>query len=194
MGHRSIFKFMAKSYPEIDEALRDFIRAQSVFFVGTAPLDANGHVNVSPKGLDTFRILGPRTVAYLDVFGSGVETIAHLRENGRIIFMFCAFQGAPKILRLHGHGRVVEPHEAEFPALQAHFPVYEGTRAIMLVEVTRISDSCGYGVPLLKYEAERTALPAWCRKRGTEGLKIYRQEKNRQSIDGLPGVSEERGG
>jgi Pyridoxamine 5'-phosphate oxidase len=185
---------MAKTYPEIDAMLRDFIRAQSVFFVGTAPLDANGHVNVSPKGLDTFRILGPRTVAYLDVFGSGVETIAHLRENGRIIFMFCAFQGAPKILRLHGHGRVVEPHEAEFPALQAHFPVYEGTRAIMLVEVTRISDSCGYGVPLLKYEAERTALPAWCRKRGTEGLKIYRQEKNRQSIDGLPGVSEERGG
>ncbi len=171
--------------------LDQFIRSQSVFFVATAPLDANGHVNVSPKGLNTFRILGPKTVAYLDIFGSGVETIAHLRENGRIVIMFCAFQGPPKILRLHGHGRAIEPHEAEFPALQTHFPVHEGTRAIIVVDVTRISDSCGYGVPLLKYEAERPDLPAWCRKRGTEGLKIYRQEKNRQSIDGLPGVAEQ---
>jgi hypothetical protein len=182
---------VAKAYSEIDEALRKFIQAQSVFFVATAPLDANGHVNASPKGLDTFRILGPRRVAYLDIFGSGVETIAHLRENGRIVMMFCAFQGAPKILRLHGQGRAVEPHEAEFAALQGQFPVYEGTRAIIVVEVTRISDSCGYGVPLLTYEAERAELPAWCRKRGTEGLKIYRQEKNRRSIDGLPGVTEE---
>lgn len=181
---------MAKAYPEINETLRQFIQAQSVFFVGSAPLDAGGHVNVSPKGLDTFRFLGPRTVAYLDIFGSGVETIAHLRENGRIVVMFCAFQGAPKVLRLHGLGRVVEPHEAEFAALREHFPVCEGTRAIITVEVTRISDSCGYGVPLLKYEAERPDLPAWCRKRGTEGLKIYRQEKNRRSIDGLPGVAE----
>jgi Pyridoxamine 5'-phosphate oxidase len=182
---------VAKAYPEINETLRNFIQAQSVFFVATAPLDANGHVNLSPKGLDTFRILGPRKVAYLDIFGSGVETLAHLRENGRIVLMFCAFQGAPKILRLHGLGRAVEPDEVEFAALQAHFPVYEGTRAIMVVEVTRISDSCGFGVPLLKYEGERPDLPAWCRKRGTEGLKIYRQEKNRQSIDGLPGVKEQ---
>ncbi|MGP0018207.1 MAG: pyridoxamine 5'-phosphate oxidase family protein [Candidatus Sulfotelmatobacter sp.] len=182
---------MAKPYPEIDGALRKFIQTQPVFFVATAPLDANGHVNLSPKGLDTFRILGPRTVAYLDIFGSGVETLAHLRENGRIVLMFCAFQGAPKILRLHGRGRAVEPQEAEFATLQRHFPLYEGTRAIMIVEVTRISDSCGYGVPLLQYESERPDLPAWCRKRGTEGLKIYRQEKNRQSIDGLPGVTEE---
>ncbi len=181
---------MAKAYPEINEALSDFIQKQSVFFVATAPMDAGGHVNVSPKGLDTFRILGSRTVAYLDIFGSGVETIAHLRENGRIGVMFCSFQGAPKVLRLHGQGQVVEPHEAEFATLQAHFPVYEGTRAIIVVEVTRISDSCGYGVPLLAYEREWPDLPAWCRKRGTEGLKIYRQEKNRRSIDGLPGVSE----
>lgn len=181
---------MAKVYPEIDEVLRRFIQAQSVFFVATAPLNAGGHVNVSPKGLDTFRILGPKTVAYLDIFGSGVETIAHLRENGRIVLMFCAFQGPPKVLRLHGQGRVIEPHEAGFADLQSHFPVYEGTRAIIVVELTRISDSCGYGVPLLKYEAERPNLPAWCHKRGTEGLKIYRQEKNRQSVDGLPGVSE----
>ncbi len=182
---------MAKTYPEIGEVLQAFIKAQPVFFVATAPLDANGHVNLSPKGLDTFRILDAKTVAYLDIFGSGVETIAHLRENGRIILMFCSFQGAPKILRLHGRGRVVEPHEPEFAALQAHFPVYEGTRAIIVVEVTRVSDSCGYGVPLLRFEADRAELPAWCRKRGTEGLKIYRKEKNRQSIDGLPGVAEQ---
>jgi hypothetical protein len=180
---------VAKAYPEIDEVLSKFIQAQTVFFVATAPLTAEGHVNLSPKGLDTFRILGPRTVAYLDIFGSGVETIAHLRENGRIVIMFCAFQGAPKVLRLHGQGRAVEPHEAEFASLQSHIPVYEGTRAIIVVEVSRISDSCGYGVPLLKHEADRSELPLWCHKRGTEGLKIYRQEKNRQSIDGLPGVT-----
>jgi hypothetical protein len=180
---------LARAYLEIDETLSSFIQAQAVFFVATAPLDQKGHVNLSPKGLDTFRILGPRTVAYLDIFGSGVETIAHLRENGRIVIMFCAFQGAPKVLRLHGQGRVVEPHEAEFASLQSHFQVYEGTRAIIVVEVSRLSDSCGYGVPLLKHEADRSELPAWCHKRGTEGLKIYRQEKNRQSIDGLPGVT-----
>jgi hypothetical protein len=167
------------------------MESQPVFFVATAPLDGRGHVNLSPKGLDTFRMLGPRSVAYLDVFGSGVETIAHLRENGRIVVMFCSFQGAPKVLRLHGRGRAVEPHEAEFAALQAHFPAYEGTRAIIEVEVTRISDSCGYGVPLLKFEAQRAALPAWCRNRGTEGLQVYRQEKNRRSIDGLAGVAEQ---
>src|SRR5579862_2646093 len=162
-----------------------------MFFVATAPLDASGHVNLSPKGLDTFRILGPKTVAYLDIFGSGVETIAHLRENGRIVLMFCAFQGAPKVLRLHGRGRVVEPHEPGFPPLQSHFPIYVGTRAVIEVDVTRISDSCGYGVPLLEFEGQRRELPAWCHKRGTEGLKIYRQEKNRYSIDGLPGVAEQ---
>jgi hypothetical protein len=182
---------MAKIYPEIDEALTQFIQSQSVFFVATAPLAATGHVNLSPKGLDTFRILGSRTIAYLDIFGSGVETIAHLRENGRIVVMFCAFQGATKVLRLHGQGRVVEPHEAGFAELQVHFPVQEGTRAIIVVELTRISDSCGYGVPLLTFEAERKTLPAWCHKRGTEGLKIYRQEKNRRSIDGLPGVEDQ---
>jgi hypothetical protein len=181
---------VAKGYPEIDETLSKFIQAQSVFFVATAPLAAKGHVNLSPKGLDTFRILEPKTVAYLDIFGSGVETMTHLRENGRIVMMFCAFQGAPKVLRLHGQGRAVEPHEPEFAALQGYFPVYEGTRAIIVVEVSRISDSCGYGVPLLKYDADRSALPEWCQKRGTEGLKIYRREKNRQSIDGLPGVTD----
>jgi hypothetical protein len=181
---------VAKIYSEIDEQIEAFIKAQPVFFVATAPLDPGGHINASPKGLDTLRILGAKTVAYLDIFGSGVETIAHLRENRRIVLMFCAFQGPPKILRLHGRGHVVEPQAPEFTTLQPHFPVYEGTRAIIVVEVTRVSDSCGYGVPLLKYEGDRVELPVWCRKRGEKGLKVYRTEKNRQSIDGLPGLSD----
>ncbi len=181
---------LAKIYPEIDDAIRAFIEAQHVFFVATAPLAASGHVNLSPKGLDTLRILDTRTVAYLDIFGSGVETIAHLRENERIVLMFCAFLGAPKILRLHGTGRIVEPHEPEFAEWQTHFPVMVGTRGVIVVDVTRVSDSCGYGVPLLKFEGERPTLPAWCEKRGVDGLKIYRKQKNRQSVDGLPGVTD----
>jgi hypothetical protein len=180
---------VGKLYSELNQQLRSFIEAQPMFFVSTAPLDANGHVNLSPKGLDTFRIFGPTTVAYLDFFGSGVETIAHLRENGRITLMFCSFQGPPKILRLHGRGRVVEPHEPEFARWQNSFPVYQ-TRAIIVVQIKRISDSCGYGVPLLKLEAQRPTLLAWCNKRGEEGLKIYRKQKNRYSIDGLPGLAD----
>lgn len=161
-----------------------------MFFVASAPLVESGHVNVSPKGLDSFRILGPTTVAYLDLTGSGVETIAHLKENGRVVLMFCAFQGAPNILRLHGHGRVVEPRDPEFEELAARFPSYESTRSIILVELTRVSDSCGYSVPLMKYEGERSQSFDWARKKGPEGLERYRQEKNRRSLDGLPGLAE----
>jgi predicted pyridoxine 5'-phosphate oxidase superfamily flavin-nucleotide-binding protein len=175
----------------IDDQARKFIEAQHVFFVASAPLDAGGHVNLSPKGLDTFRILSPTTVAYLDFNGSGVETIAHLKENGRIVLMFCAFQGPPNIFRLYGHGRVIEPHEAEFAALAESFSTSENARSIIVVELTRVTDSCGYGVPLFKYEGERTQLQAWARHRGTEGLRVYREEKNRRSIDGLPGISGE---
>jgi hypothetical protein len=181
---------MGKTRSMIDDVARKFIEAQRVFFVASAPLDAGGHVNLSPKGLDTFRILGPTTVAYVDFNGSGVETIAHLKENGRIVLMFCAFQGPPNIFRLYGHGRVVEPHEAEFAALAEPFPDHEDARSIVVVELTRVTDSCGYGVPLFKYEGERTQLHAWARHRGPEGLKAYRQEKNRRSIDGIPGVGE----
>lgn len=180
---------MGKVRSEIDEAARKFIEAQKMFFVATAPLGADGHLNVSPKGLDTFRILGPTTVAYLDFNGSGVETIAHLKENGRIVLMFCAFQGPPDIYRLYGQGRVLEAHEAEFVSLVKSFPAFDSLRSIVVVEVTRVTDSCGYGVPLFKYEGERTQLQAWARKRGVEGLKAYREEKNRKSIDGLPGLS-----
>ena len=180
---------MGKVCSVIDDAAKKFIEAQQVFFVASAPLDAGGHVNLSPKGLDSLRILGPTTVAYLDFNGSGVETIAHLKENGRIVLMFCAFQGPPDIYRLYGRGRVVEAHEAEFTSLAAHFPAYESMRSIVVVEISRVQDSCGYGVPLFKYEGERTQLQAWARKRGLDGLKEYRAEKNRQSIDGLPGVT-----
>jgi predicted pyridoxine 5'-phosphate oxidase superfamily flavin-nucleotide-binding protein len=173
---------------EIDDDARRFIEAQKIFFVASAPLGAEGHVNVSPKGLDTLRILGPTTVAYLDFNGSGVETIAHLKENGRIALMFCAFQGPPDIFRLYGHGRVVESHEAEFATLAASFPKFDHVRSVIVVEVTRVTDSCGYGVPLFKYEGERTQLQAWASKRGAEGLKEYRAVKNRKSIDGLPGL------
>jgi predicted pyridoxine 5'-phosphate oxidase superfamily flavin-nucleotide-binding protein len=181
---------VGKVRSEIDDVARKFIEAQKIFFVASAPLDAAGHVNLSPKGLDTFRILGPTTVAYLDFNGSGVETIAHLKENGRIVLMFCAFQGPPDIFRLYGHGRVVEAHEAEFAGLAQSFNDCENARSIILVEVTRVTDSCGYGVPLFKYEGERETLLAWARNRGPERLKAYREEKNRRSIDGLPGVAE----
>lgn len=177
-------------YEQINGHLAKTILEQHVFFVATAPLDSRGNLNLSPKGLDSFRILGPRTVAYLDLIGSGVETIAHLKENGRIVIMFCKFEGSPNIFRLHGMGRVVEPHAPEFPELTAKFTPYETTRAIIVVDVTRISHSCGYGVPLMQYEGERTQHFAWAAKKGAEGLKLYKQEKNRRSIDGLPGLTE----
>jgi len=165
---------MGKIRTEIDDIARRFIEAQKVFFVASAPLDPAAHVNLSPKGHDTFRILGPTTVAYLDFNGSGVETIAHLKENGRIVLMFSAFQGPPDILRLYGHGRVVEAHEPEFAVFAKSFPTSEHARSIIVIEVTRVQDSCGYGVPLFKYEGERAQLQAWARKRGIEGLKAYR--------------------
>ncbi len=181
---------MGRTRVALDDAATQFIQAQHVFFVASAPLDANGHVNLSPKGLDTFRILAATTVAYLDFNGSGVETIAHLKENGRIVLMFCAFQGPPNILRLHGHGRAVEPHETRFAQLAAEFPAYESVRSIIVVEISRVNDSCGYAVPYFKYEGERQQLLAWGKKKGPAGLKAYREEKNRQSLDGLPGVAE----
>ncbi len=175
---------------EIDANLQTFLKAQPMFFVATAPLSPDGHLNLSPKGLDSFRILGPNRVAYLDVTGSGVETIAHLKENGRIILMFCAFQGPPKIVRLHGHGRAVEPHQPEFAELSTHFRTYDSVRSIIIVEITRVADSCGYGVPLMKLVDTRQQHFAWAEKKGAEGLKTYRRPKNSRSIDGLEGLSE----
>ena len=181
---------MGKVHTEIDEYLAKLIQSQHVFFVATAPLSSKGNLNLSPKGLDSFRIMGPRTVAYIDLIGSGVETIAHLKENGRIVLMFCAFDGPPMIVRLHGRGRVVEPESPEFSSLVAQFPTFASTRSIIVVEVTRISDSCGFGVPLLKYEGDRDHVFRWAQKKGLEGLKTYKREKNRHSIDGLPGLAD----
>ena len=180
---------MGQVRSQIDDAVRGFIAAQKIFFVATSPLQADGHINLSPKGHDTFRILDPKTVAYLDFNGSGVETISHVKENGRIVLMFCAFQGPPDIIRIYGKGRAVEAHEAEFAGLAQNFPVFEHVRSVIVIEVERVVDSCGYGVPLFQYEGERTQLQKWAHKNGAQGLKDYRARKNRNSIDGLPGVS-----
>jgi Pyridoxamine 5'-phosphate oxidase len=179
---------MGRVAESIDARTKEFIAAQEMYFVGTAPLDGAGFVNVSPKGLDTFRVLDEKKVAYLDLTGSGVETIAHVRENGRIVVMFCAFQGAPKILRLHGRGRVVEPGDADFAELRGLFGEFEGVRSVIVVDVCRVAESCGFGVPEMRYEGEREQLQAWARSKGPEGLGKYREEKNRVSVDGLPGV------
>ncbi len=180
---------MASRYPAIEGAIRVFIEAQKMFFVGSAPLDGKGHVNISPKGLDTFRILGPKTVAYLDLTGSGIESVAHVKENGRIVLMFCAFEGPPKILRLYGQGHVVEQRDPEFSRLQTSFPEIAGVRSIIVTELTDIIDSCGFGVPLFRYEGQREQHSVWARKIGPHGIKTYQEERNQGSLDGLPGLS-----
>lgn len=183
---------MGKLYEEITSDLADWLKQQRLFFVATAPLSAEGLINCSPKGLDSFRILGPRELAYLDLTGSGVETIAHLRENSRIVFTFCAFDGPPKIVRLHGMGDVVAAETKEFEKLRKHFPEYPGARAIIRVALVRISDSCGFGVPRYDYAGEREALIRWADSKGADGLRQYREEKNSQSIEGLQGLPAER--
>jgi hypothetical protein len=179
---------MGKSYDGIGPELSAWIERQHVFFVATAPLAADGLINCSPKGMDTFRILGPREVAYLDLTGSGVETIAHSRENGRIVFMFCAFEGRPRIVRLHGTSVVHLPGSPEYATLAERFPDLPGRRAIVRAEVARISDSCGYAVPRYRFEADRDTLVRWSEAKGDDGLAQYRQAKNATSVDGLPGL------
>jgi len=179
---------MGDVYETIDERLQRFIESQKMFFVATAPSGDAGRVNLSPKGLDTFRVLDERTVAYLDFVGSGVETIAHLRENGRIVVMFCAFQGPPNIVRLYGRGEAVEPGDSRFESLASKFPPGPGIRSVIVVKVERASDSCGYGVPLYEYQGERTALGTWAEKKGRDGVVEYQRNRNAESIDGLPGL------
>ncbi len=178
---------MGKIHERIDDRLRAFIEHQHVCFVATAPSGNDGHINVSPKGIDgTFVVLDDRTVAYLDITASGAETIAHLRDNGRITVMFCSFAGPPNIVRLHGRGRFVTLYDDEFGPLLDHFTETRGARAVIVVEVERVSDSCGYGVPLLDYVGERDLLPAHMERQGPEGQVEYRRKKNVHSIDGLP--------
>ena len=178
---------MAKIYELITPELHTWITHQKMFFVATAPLAASSHLNLSPKGGDTFRILSDREVAYLDFTGSGIETIAHLRENGRIVVMFCAFDGPPNIVRLHGSGKVLYPDDAQFKQWINLFPPLPGARAIIHVTVSRISDSCGFSVPLYDFVAHRDVGEKWATQKGPDGLAEYRAQKNRASIDGLPG-------
>ncbi len=180
---------MGKLYTEIVPDVVEFIRAQRIFFVATAPAGDAGHINLSPKGWDTFRVLDPRRVAYVDLTGSGIETVAHVRENKRITFMFCAFEGAPRILRLYGRGQVVEPGDASFAELSRRLPALDGTRAIIHVAIDRVADSCGYAVPRYQYQGDRAQLRDWTEHKGAEGLARYQAEKNAESIDGLPGLT-----
>ena len=178
---------MGKVYDGIDERWREWIGAQHLFFVSTAP-NEGGHVNNSPKGLDSLRILGEREVAYLDLIGSGAETIAHLRENGRITLLFCAFEGPPKTLRLYGRGEVCEPGDPGWDELSSRFPVYVSARAIIHIQLERIQDSCGYGVPLMDFREARPQLASWADRKGPEGLRQYQLDNNLESLDGLPAL------
>lgn len=178
-----------KLHDGIDERMRAFIEAQHVFFVATAPLAAAGHVNVSPKGLaGTFAVLDEHRVAYLDLTGSGAETVAHLRENGRVTLMFCAFEGPPNVVRLHGRGRYVPLGEDAFDDYRPLFAEHAGARGIVVVDVERVSDSCGYAVPLMSHDGDRDLLTRWAGNRGEDGLASYRATKNATSIDGLPAL------
>lgn len=179
---------MSKQIHDITPELAEWIAQQRVFFVASAPLAANGHVNCSPKGGGAFRVLGPLTVAYLDYTGSGAETAAHLRENGRLVIMFCAFEGSPRILRLHGRGEVLATNHPEFTELSYLFPPNPGMRAIVRMNVTRVSTSCGYSVPLYEHRGQRDLLDKWAAAKGADGLRDYRRQKNQRSIDGLPAL------
>jgi hypothetical protein len=179
---------MSKQLEQIDPDLAAWIARQRVFFVATAPLSPDGHINASPKGGESFRVMGPLEVAYQDYTGSGAETAAHLRENGRIVIMFCAFDGPPKIVRLHGRGEVITPGHPRFDEFAALFPANIGTRAFVHATVTRVSDSCGYSVPLYDFRGYRDTLDQWAAKKGPEKLVEYRINRNQQSIDGLPAL------
>ena len=175
-------------FDAIDDGLREFLVAQPVFFVATAPR-TGGHVNVSPKGYaDTFAVVGPRTVAYLDLTGSGVETIAHLRDDGRVTLMFCSFEHRPRIVRLYGTGRVCVPGDEDWADLSGRFGAHAGARAVVVVELERIADSCGYAVPRMDLVAERDVLERSHVKRGADGLVAYRTQRTVASIAGLPGL------
>ncbi len=189
---------MGKLFEHIDERLATWIGAQPLFFVGSAPLDPRGHVNVSPKGpIETLRVLDEHTVAYLDMVGSGAETAAHVRENGRIVIMLCAFEGPPRIVRLHGRGELVQVGDARFEPLFercgfAAGAVPQAQRAIIVVHVKRVADSCGYGVPLMSYEGQRPHMDASAEKKirvkGNGALLDYQREHNAHSIDGLRAI------
>jgi len=178
---------VGRAYDSVTPELRDWLADQKVFFVGTAPSDG-GHVNVSPKGLDTFAVVDEHTVAYLDLTGSGIETIAHVRDNGRITLMFCAFEGPAQIVRIQGRGRFLLATDPAATPFVERFPEYPGARAVIVVEVDRVATSCGYGVPEMRFVGERDRLIRWAEAKG-EAMPEYWSSKNAQSIDGLPGIA-----
>ncbi len=177
---------MGKISTSIQPAHRAFIEKQRLFFVATAPLAADGRVNVSPKGMDTFRVFSEKKVGYLDFIGSGNETSAHALENGRVTFLFCAFEGPPNILRLYGRARAVLPTAAEWAEIAPFFELRPNVRQIFLAEIDLVQTSCGYGVPFFDYVGERETMAAWAEKKGPDGLQNYILEKNLRSLDGLP--------
>jgi len=184
---------MGRAFDAITDQMCEFIERQHVFFVATAPSGDDGRVNLSPKGYDSFRVLGPNRVAYLDLTGSGAETIAHVRQNGRITFMFCAFEGKPNIVRLYGRARVIAPSDTDAEDISAHFtdamdPPEGATRSLIVAEIDRTSNSCGYSIPFMEYVEERPRLIEWADAKDTPTLDAYRAEKNRTSIDGLPAL------
>lgn len=179
---------MGTVYDGVDEALASWIAAQPMFFVATAPLDPAGHLNVSPRGHDTFSVLDRHRVAWVDYTGSGVETLAHLRENGRICVMFCSYDKRPRIVRLHGRGSVALPGTPTYEEVVGQHPPHPSTRAVVVVDVQRVSDSCGFGVPVMELVGERNLLLLNAEKRAPQGLAAYRAEKNAVSLDGLPGL------
>jgi hypothetical protein len=177
---------MSKFSDSILDPHREFIAKQKMFFVSSAPLSSDGHINLSPKGKDCFRILSDTCVAYMDVIGSGNETSAHLLENGRITFMFCAFEGPPNILRLYGRGKTVLPGGTDWDALAKHFHLELSTRQIIVADIHKVQTSCGFSVPLYEYRGEREHAEKWALNKGADGLEAYKGEKNRLSLDGLP--------
>ncbi len=174
---------MAKFYPSLSPELSAFIRAQHIFF--TASAAPNGRINLSPKGLQSLRVIDAKQVAYLDLTGSGAETAAHIKADGRLTLMFCSFEGAPLILRLYGKGRLVRPQDAQWESLHGLFPPLPGARQIVILDIESVQTSCGFGVPIYEYQDERSELIHWAVKKGEGGLRLYRDEKNRRSIDGL---------
>jgi hypothetical protein len=180
---------MSKVHECITPKLRTWIEAQHLFFVATAPLDGDGHLNLSPRGTPgTFVVVDDHTVAWLDLTGSGVETIAHLRENGRIVVMFCALEGPPQIVRLHGAGRVVLPADTEWGSLAVNFADKRGARAIIVVDVSRVSDSCGFAIPRFAFVDDRDLLDRWTDNHDDQAIIDYQATRNAQSIDGLPAL------
>jgi hypothetical protein len=179
---------MAERFASLRPDLAEWWCEQPMFFVGTAPSGDAGHVNLSPKGYDTLRVLDPQRVAYLDLTGSGVETIAHLRDNGRITLMTCAFHGNPRISRIYGRGAVHLAGTAEFDALAPEFPALPGRRSIIEIAVERVTTSCGYSVPLMDLVDDRDRLLDWANGKGDDGIAEYWGKKNSRSIDGLPGI------